>query len=364
MTELHRRAFLLALGGAGLPCAWGQPTTQPQLLATWQQEQDQIIGLWTLDGSTLRPGPTLTVPTRAHGLWAEPGGTVLAVARRPGDWLLRWHPTTGQTQWYWTPGDWRFNGHVAVSADGQRLWTTETDQGTGQGQISLRDPAQLETRQVWPTHGLDPHQIVVLPTPVNQLPAGTLMVANGGIPTRAETGRLKQRGQQRMDPSLVALDSATGQLLGQWRLDDADLSIRHMVWQPQSRTLGIALQAEHPAAEWQISAPVLAVWDGQRLQAATGQPPMQGYGGDICAGPQGGFIVSCPRANALACFDAQGRWQQTIPLELAYALAGRGDGQWWASGRSALLGSAAPQTPQPYPRPMAFDNHWVVWPDA
>jgi hypothetical protein len=40
----------------------------------------------------------LDVPTRAHGVWAEAGGTLLAVARRPGDWLLRWRPDARRRQ--------------------------------------------------------------------------------------------------------------------------------------------------------------------------------------------------------------------------------------------------------------------------
>ena len=366
IEPLNRRHWLLTLGLIGLHGASGQTMPPPnvrQLLAAWQDGPDQTIGLWTVDADGLHPGPALGVPTRAHGLWIEPGGTVLAVARRPGDWLLRWHPATGQTQWCWSNGDWRFNGHVAVSADGQRLWTTETDQGSGQGQISLRDPGSLEIVRTWPSHGQDPHQILVLPTPCGGLPAGTLMVANGGIPTHAETGRLKQPSQ-RMDPSLVALDPASGQQLGQWQLDDPTLSIRHLAWQPQSRTLGIALQSEHPQPTRQAAAPVLAVWDGTQLQIGTGQPPMRGYGGDICPGPDGGFIVSCPRADALACFDAQGRWRQTLRLEQVCALAGGGAAPWWASGRTALLCSETPDAPRPYPRPTAFDNHWLLRPGA
>jgi hypothetical protein len=124
----------------------------------------------------------LDVPTRAHGVWAEAGGTLLAVARRPGDWLLRWRPDAAQggkaIAWGWIEPDRAFNGHVIASPDGKRLYTTETNLETGQGLIGLRDAATLEKTGEWPTHGMDPHELLLDAD-------GSLVVANGGIPCAA-----------------------------------------------------------------------------------------------------------------------------------------------------------------------------------
>ena len=57
-----------------------------------------------------------------------------------------------------------------------------------------------------------------------------------------------------------------------------------------------------------VAGPQIAVWDGRTLRAGEGQPPLAGYGGDICALPTvagGGFAVSCPRANGVALFNAR-----------------------------------------------------------
>lgn len=98
-----------------------------------------------------------------------------------------------------------------------------------------------------------------------------------------------------MAPSLVALHPQCGELLGQWRLDDTYLSIRQLAREPRAQRLGIDLQAERPAPEDRLRAPVLAV------------------------------------------FDSQARWSHQLPLPEACAVA-VGDDQWWAGGGSGELG--------------------------
>lgn len=363
----RRQLLLLGAGLAGLPSAFAARTSTT-LVAAWQQDGEQHIGLLRCDETRWTVQHALRLPTRAHGLWCEAGGSVLAVARRPGDWLLRWQPRSGATQWHWIDSDRRFNGHVIASADGTTLRTTETDLDTALGRIGVRDAASLEKTTEWATHGMDPHQLLALPQAVHGLPAGTLMVANGGIPTLPETGRAK-RELGRMDASLVALHPATGALLGQWRLDDPYLSIRHLAWDARAQTLGIALQAEHLDKAAQAGAPVLAVWDGRGLRAAEGQPPLAGYGGDICALPGGGFGVSCPRENRLALFDAQGRWRGAIEHREAYALASDGE-DWWLASTLGQVGWLHGGAPSPAARPvlparttqpaLQLDNHWLL----
>jgi hypothetical protein len=345
---------LLGLGAVLMPVARAA-RSDATLLAAWQQQDEQRIGLMAVGDTSWSVQRSLVVPTRAHGLWAEAGGSVLAVARRPGDWLLRWHPASGRTQWHWIGEDRRFNGHVIAAAGGGSLWTTETDLDTAMGRIGVRNETSLEKTGEWAAHGMDPHQLLALPQAVGELPAGTLMVANGGIPTLPETGRSK-RELGRMDASLVALHPGNGDLLGQWRLSDPFLSLRHLAFDPVSGTLGIALQAEHPQATDKAGAPVLAVWDGRALRAAEGQPPVAGYGGDICAWPGGGFAVSCPRTHQLALYDARGVWRSALPHREACALASR-QGHWWLGGATGVLGDQGEA--RATSAPLQLDNHWV-----
>lgn len=368
-VRLSRREWLarcaaFAAGGTALQPTQGAaalPITR--FAAAWQAETGYQVGMLECSGPGLAVRATLDVPTRAHGLWQEAGGTLLAVARRPGDWLLRWRPDGRALARAWIEADRAFNGHVISSADGRHVFTTETHLETGQGLIGVRDAASLQKLAEWPSHGMDPHELL-LDTD------GSLLVANGGIPTLPETGRLKLN-LDRMDSSLVRLAPDRGTLLGQWRLDDARLSLRHMAWGqdglgaagPAGRMLGIALQAEHADAAQKQNAPVLAVFNGRALHTAAAPRALAGYGGDI-AFAAGRFAVSCPRAHGVALYDSAGHWQTFASLNTACALAAdpAHTPPIWAGGeRQALALPLANAREVPLlAAQMRLDNHWLL----
>ncbi|GBU15042.1 hypothetical protein AwPolaro_04200 [Polaromonas sp.] len=339
-----------------------------RLAAAWEGAQDYQVGVLALNQGRLQVTGALDVPTRAHGIWQEKSGSLLAVARRPGDWLLRWTPGGKALLWGWIETDRAFNGHAVASLDGKTLYTTETNLETGEGVIGLRDSASLEKIDEWLTHGMDPHELLLDSD-------GSLMVANGGIPALPETGRLKIH-MHRMDASLVRLDAATGELRGQWRLADQRLSLRHLAWGPAptaqrsgSRLLGVALQAEHDDPVAKADAPVLAIFDGQRLQsyAAGAGQRLAGYGGSI-VWVDAGFAVSCPRANGVALWRAEGQWAGFSALDEACSLAavsapaanGRRSARLWAGGRVAVLGpDGAGQATVTFSQALRLDNHWM-----
>jgi len=362
-APLNRRRWLAqvaALGAAAAPAAWatGAQDGGPLRMAAAWEALDAAggwrVGVLERRGTRMAVAAALEVPTRAHGVWAEPGGTLLAAARRPGDWLVRLRAADGKAlAWNWIEGGRAFNGHVIASADGRHLYTTETDLETAQGLVGVRDAASLEKIDEWPTHGMDPHEL---------LPDGdgSLLVANGGIPTLPETGRVKVE-LHRMDASLVRLAAGDGRLLGQWRLADRRLSLRHIAWGEAGgrRVLGIALQAEHEDAAARRAAPLLARFDGRQLTAHGAGHLLNGYGGDI-AFAAGRFAVSCPRADGVALWQADGRWDGFAPLPEACALAtGRGGAALWAGGRDG-----AAQLPRPADglaiEGLRVDNHWLM----
>lgn len=362
----RRQCLMAAAGSVFLPSARADVSlSKTTLVAAWEADNQYRVGLIAVAGDTWTAQQSVSVPTRPHALLTEPGGTVLAIARRPGDWLLRWRPGVPEQQrWHWIGGDRRFNGHAITSADGAHIWTTETDLDTAQGRLGVRDARSLEKSDEWATHGMDPHELLVLPEQLDRFPAGTLLVANGGVPTLPETGRSK-RHLDRMDASLVALNPKSGELLGQWRLADPYLSIRHLAWDTRFKRLGIALQAEHPTPEERWRAPVLAVWDGERLTPTPEPPDLRGYGGAVTAMPGGGFLIGCPRANVVAAFDGQARWTHNLPLPDACAVA-VSEGQWWAAGSTGVLhtGPGPGGSTQLATAPAAvphWDNHWQVW---
>ena len=374
-VALNRRQWLercaAALAGAS---AWtsahshtgkvGSATSQ--FAATWQDGVDYKVGMLHSQANGFAIHAALNVPTRAHGLLQLADGSLLAVARRPGDWLLRWTNKGEALTWAWIEADRAFNGHVIASADGSKLFTTETDLDTGQGLIGVRDAASLEKLAEWPSHGADPHELLLDE-------GGRLIVANGGIVTQAETGRRKL-DTVAMDSSIVRLSAEDGALLGQWRLKDPKLSLRHIAWSQGSalRTLGIALQAEHADPSARSAAPVLAVFDGQMLRAAASPRTLAGYGGDI-ASAGGLFAVSCPRAGGVALYELNGRWRGFAPLGHACALAAPVSSsaalpasQLWAGGQTLAMALNTAQQPlarpQSMPASVRLDNHWLLLP--
>lgn len=347
---------LAALGGVGaLPRLATAAPGAKRLFTAWDlpdgRHQLGCVRLSTADGAPCQVEAVIDVPTRAHGLLPLPDGGVLVAARRPGEWLLRWHPARPtQAQWHWMDGDRAFSGH-AQWLDGH-FYTTESDLETGAGLLSRRDPHTLERLAEWPTGGTDNHMLLADGR-------GHLFVANGGVATRPETGRLKI-DLDAMDSSIVRIAAASGRITGQWRLDDSRLSLRHLAW--RGPDLGIALQAQHDDPAAQQAAPVLAVLRGARAEGAeptlvalpTPQP-LGGYGGDICATPAG-FHVSCPRVDAVATWSATGAWQGTQAHGEAYALAATdgsalvaGPGGWKALGNAPAL--------HPWQGERAPDNH-------
>jgi hypothetical protein len=360
---MRRREFLLvltALLGAHRPAF---SKAHIALAAAWQTGNEYQVGVLQQDSAgALRIVQALDVPTRAHGLLREASGALLAVARRPGDWLLRWDRAGRAVTWRWIEPQRAFSGHVVVSEDGRTLYTTEIELDTGVGLVGVRDAASLEKSAEWPTHGIDAHELIW-----DIIGKNRLIVANGGVPTRPETGRVK-RDLARMDSSLVRLDTGTGELLGQWRLDDRRLSLRHMAWNCEAveSVLGIALQAEHDDPAAKASAPVLALFDGHSLRTAPAPIPLAGYGGDIASLGRS-FAVSCPRAQGVALHSVDGAWRRLIPLEEACALVAT-PAEIWAGGCHAALTLSGEEAPgsaigrsAAHPVPdIRLDNHWIA----
>jgi len=358
---VRRRDCLIWAGASmlALPQAHARADA-PLLAASWASGGQHQLGVLRVHEGRTVVAAAIDLPTRAHGLLAEPGGTLLAVARRPGDWLLRWRADGQVMARQWVEPQRCFNGHLLLGRDGRRLFSSETDLDSGQGLIGVRDAATLEKLAEWPTQGLDPHQLLLDDD-------GHLLVANGGVAMQAETGRLKLQ-RAAMDASLVRLDGGSGALLGQWRLADARLSPRHLAWAGTGtsgrRLLGIALQAEHDDAAARAAAPVLALFDGQRLAPCAQPAALAGYGGDI-AFDGSRWAVSCPRADALAWWQADGRWLGAQPAAGACALAGDVQALWSGGGALGRWRAGLADGSAPLPEAaLRLDNHWLRLPSA
>lgn len=389
---------VLAAAGAAPACGWpalARGAAPLRIALGWDEpaaqaggERVRCIGVWR---AAAGPGECRfeiesrrVVPTRAHGLARLPSGELLAVARRPGLWLQRWSVDGRLQREAWAEPGRQFNGHLLPSADGRLIFSTEQSDEEGAGCVALRDARTLALADEWPTGGTDPHQLLRV--------GDTLYVANGGVPTRPETGRAK-RALSAMDSSLAAFDLRSGRRSGTWRLDDPRLSLRHLAWHAGSATLGIALQAEHDDAAERARAPLLALFDGRALRTVA--PPPQrpdqgaGYAGDIAATADG-FAVSAPkagrspslpprgleelgsgppflesvtRAGAVLRWSGWQGWQAPVPLAEAGAFAPGGDGAPLAAlGAEQALAGAEPGQALALPPGCRPDNHALCLP--
>jgi uncharacterized protein len=361
---------------AAAPAAVPEPVHR--LAAGWRGPADggeggDRVGILEIDWAarSVRIAADLPAPGRVHGLQALADGGFVAVATRPGTWLMRCDAqgriAARITRNQELPSR-SFNGHVHLSHDAKWLFTTEAGPAGATAWVSVRDAQRLQRVQQFPSAGFDAHQCLLDDD-------GNVFIANGGL-LRAEDGRKIEA--ERMSPSLAHIDPDSGEVLGQWRLPDARLSLRHLAWAlPETRAgdakplIGIGLQAEHDDAARRREAPALALFDGKALSVPTRDAQAYGYVGDIAAGPSGGFVLSGQKA-------ARGLWwRPQAPAALATiaeltelcALTTLPD----TAGGGVLIGSARgiawwhparPARMLPWPKPMLPDNHWEMLPAA
>jgi hypothetical protein len=367
---MDRRNFLFqlstALGLGALPALAraGTDGTPLRVAGGWRmQERDYQVGTLEVDWANNHVAlkHAVTVPTLAHAIVPEAGGGFLAVATRPGAWMLRVDAEgrVANRLAMADEGDARtLDGHVVASLDGQWIYTGETDRKTGDGWVSVRDVRDLRKVAEHRTHGIDPHQILVDPQ-------GRLVIANGGIPRDAAGDK---RNLERMNPELVLLNPESGEKLGAWSLRDKRLAPHHIAWNRPlaggALLLGIGLQAEHDDPAQRRDAPLLAVWDGQKLGIPS-QVVADGYAGDVAAGPNGGFVLSAQRANRILLWQPHaagdlltiGKVQNPCglwPLHDAPGVAiggGLGLARWHATEGPSMLR---------WPQGMSAGNHWAL----
>ncbi len=371
---MNRRHFLFQLGAmlgaSALPSLVRAESASANMRVGggWRmQERDWQVGILQVDwsaGKVLLKNAVNT-PTQPHAIVPEPGGGFLAVATRPGTWILRVDDEGKQVRRLDAEdegGRRTFDGHVIASLDGQWLYTGETDRKTGAGWVSVRDVRDLHKVAEFSAHGIDPHQILVDAR-------GRLVVANGGIP-RTATGA--KRNLEQMDPVLVLMDSGSGGKLGEWRLRDKRLSPHHIAWnQPLDGTpalLGVGLQAEHDDVASRRKAPLLAVWDGNALNVPS-YDMLNGYAGDVAAGPNGGFVLTAQHADRIVLWQPEkpgvlmsigevqnpcGLWPVIGSDGIVQGVAaggGLGLARWQPTGGGGMMR---------WPPGMAAGNHWAI----
>jgi len=229
----------LATSSLGLACPREDlSTASSSFWVSGQGRANSNPGLAAVHADT---GVSFKYPSgfRGHDVAADPGrpGRVILFGRRPGRECIVVDLSDGQVQARIPAlAGHAFQGHGFFSPDGQWLVTVEADLSSEEGKLSIRDAARLSVVEVHDTFGIGPHEAALLPD------ASTVVVANGGLLTREETGR-EVLNLSSMDSSLVYLDLDSGRLLEQHRVEERLASIRHLdVMNDATVAVGLQIQ--------------------------------------------------------------------------------------------------------------------------
>ncbi len=140
-----------------------------------------------------------------------------------------------------SPEDRHFYGHGHFSPDGRILYASENDFDANRGMIGLYDATDGFRRiGEFDAHGIGTHDMTVSDD------GKLIVIANGGIETHPDFGRTKLN-LDRMEPTLVILDAATGALVQRHTLPPrlSRLSTRHLDIDAKGR-IWFACQYEGP----------------------------------------------------------------------------------------------------------------------
>lgn len=253
---------------------------------------------YRLDGSQVF---ATQVGQRCHDIVDHPELPVaLFVARRPGTESYLIDLRDGSLlQTLKSRPNRHFYGHAVIHKDGEWLYATENDTSDpGRGVLGVYRFANgqwVHSGEV-PTHGIGPHQVSWMPD------GETLVVANGGIRTEAESR--VEMNLEAMQPSLVLMQR-NGTLLSKECLAQPMNSVRHLAI-GRDATVFACQQFMGPAHE---SAPLLAVKrPGQPFQAfPVSEAQLQSMGHYTASVAVHSALrlvaVTAPRANRFFIWD-------------------------------------------------------------
>jgi len=306
-----RRAFLAAGGVAAVAAVpavraatrWLGGTGDLFLSANDDLEGRHFVSASDAGGRKLF---SIEVEQRCHGCLLDPRhpDRAIVVARRPGTLAYDVDLRAGAIRNVVRSADDRhFFGHAVFSRDGSVLFTTENDRTNDAGVVAVRDASDLRVLEELPTHGVGPHELLLLADD------HTLVVANGGlvsdVPDGQGGGSRRDLNVPDMDPSLVYIDSRDGRLLAQVRPDDHYASMRHLALGDDG-VVGVAIQYAgpdtnpYPVAAFHRGGEGLALVDAPRATRVR----MRRYAASIAIAPGGVAAVTCPRGDVVTFFDA------------------------------------------------------------
>ncbi|MGC1333441.1 DUF1513 domain-containing protein [Pseudomonas sp.] len=342
------------------------PATGRRLLLSARDDADgrHYAVAYRLDGKQVF---ATQVAQRCHGVVEHPQQRVaLFVARRPGTecYLLDLRDGSLLQTLAARPGR-HFYGHAVLHASGEWLYTTENDtREPGRGVIGVYRFEHQRLVQVdeLPSHGIGPHELAWLPD------GETLVVANGGIRTEAESR--VDMNLHAMEPSLVMMNRK-GCLLSKETLEQPMNSIRHLAIAAD----GTVLACQQFMGDASQGAPLLAIKrPGHPLQAFAASAQqlqrMAHYSASVAVHDRLRLVaLTAPRANRFFVWhlDTGATYlEATLPDCAAVAAVEHGFVVTSGQGRCRLLDcrhTAPVVTPLALPAGF-WDNHMHMTPFA
>lgn len=304
---IDRRSLLLGSGAALLsPKLGARERCEGDLMASACREPSgQHAAVTFVEGCGVRR--RVALPARGHDLVQRPGTRECVVfARRPGTFAVAFSSNgSGPSIEFQSRQNRHFFGHGVFSRDGRLLLTSENDFDAARGVIGVRD-ATDGYRQIgeFDAGGMEPHDMCLLSD------GRTLVIANGGLETHPLSER-ENLNVTTMEPSLVYVDIATGDLLEAYRLPASlhKLSIRHLAL-ARGDLVCFGCQHQGPHAEHPALIGFHKRGDTLRLLEADADVyrPMQNYIGSVSANAAGDLIAaSSPRGGVAIIIDAGAR---------------------------------------------------------
>ena len=368
--EISRRRFLalLAAYGAG-PTAIGAARAQPSpvgadsrslYLSARKNDGRYEVAVFDEMGNDRLIIP---MPDRGHSFALDPvRGRATVFERQPGFFAITFDvagkspPQTMQA----SPGR-HFYGHGVYSPNGDIMMATENAYEAGQGVLGIYDSSekgQYRRLGEWASGGVGPHEIVLMSD------GRTVCVANGGILTHPDYGKLQLNGDT-MHPSLAYVDLLSGELLEQVFLEPSlrKLSIRHLVVDADG---AVWFGCQYTGTAQDRPPLVGRHRRGMPLQLFTGPDEalrsMNNYVGSMAANQAGTVIAtSSPVGGKVLFWDVQsGEFLESRDISDGCGVASAEEYQFIASnGRGALHGltvRGGDETIQQSPG-ISWDNH-------
>jgi hypothetical protein len=193
----------------------------------YQKDGQEHFVLSIIDLDRARPRPRfVSLSFHGHGLSphpSDPGRAVLFEKQGPGSCELDLRAGAVTRRIATTPDRW-FYGHGAWTLDGKLLYATETILATGRGIIAVRDGDSFESLGELESHGLSPHDCVLVDG------GRVLAITNGGGPAGGPA------------PSVSYVELASGKLLDKVEIQVPHLNAGHLALTPAGDLVVVSAQ--------------------------------------------------------------------------------------------------------------------------